>query len=690
MNRPIALSLITIVLTAVSQGQSLNIDWENRKAGACPTAVPSGGRLVVNISGVNDIIYTYDVQTQVVKSYPNDALAAGLFAPESKTASGKDCQAKIARANAALKNYQAAFDAQPALKPAKDLKTKKYVSRKLRETQEAWQKLTAAGSDYQNFLALVADLEKGVCATIGDLKESIDSLRKAASQLKELDARVGGDHTISRVVPLFAGADNDLTITINEEIPSGPDQGTVVDSKTFTCSLKSDVMFLSMGPLFSSVPNRRYFPETAYPTLAPTTPGGSPTTGPGYKSLSVEGGHGVPVTGAALLNYKLPIPGLEDSPFQLAWSAGPTFRFAGQSTSASRIGFFTGLSVSLWRRLYLTPGIHWSQFADYPTSLAPRSFIPDSYPDAQLQGVNRGTVKFGIALSFKTNSFDKLDIGLRKPPAAVTTNTPAPSTESPKPPAAESPKPPAAESPKPPVADPPKPSKETVANTPDPAKAVDDFGKEFGKKPGTAAPSPPAKEQPKTDETTKPAVELAAPVAATLASSATFDGSACPVGGPKPTYATAPDQSAFSVIWTDFVTTSTKSADCQVRVAVKIPAGYQVALLGADYRGARELAKGDRMTVSVQQSMIGKSGSTLAVHDTVEWTGPKSGPVRIRPVAVSPKWSACGEDVTLVFRVQLGLTTTGTSALAQVDSLDFNLGNDDHFSLRACGTKGRP
>lgn len=163
-----------------------------------------------------------------------------------------------------------------------------------------------------------------------------------------------------------------------------------VKTKTFTFA-GVDVLTLSAGALFSRIPDRTY--------EARKVPGSE------LNQLTVEGNSRATPSLVALLNYSLGSIGLDHENFGLAVSAGPVLKLGNQS-EASSFGFFTGISGHLYNRFYITPGIHFGQFADFPVGFSNGSTVPENF--GQLDPVKRWTARFGLALSFKTTDFGGL------------------------------------------------------------------------------------------------------------------------------------------------------------------------------------------------------------------------------------------------------------------------------------------
>jgi hypothetical protein len=124
------------------------------------------------------------------------------------------------------------------------------------------------------------------------------------------------------------------------------------------------------------------------------------------------------LTGIALLNYA--VPRLDSDTIGLAISTGPVLQLNTGSSDVSNLGYFAGLSVHFWRRLFLTPGWHVGQFSDFPTGLYPGDTIPQNY--GNLTGVNRWSARFAFAITYRVADLSKVI----KKPAATTSKTPPP------------------------------------------------------------------------------------------------------------------------------------------------------------------------------------------------------------------------------------------------------------------------
>lgn len=70
-------------------------------------------------------------------------------------------------------------------------------------------------------------------------------------------------------------------------------------------------------------------------------------------------------------------------------------------TDVSRAGLFGGLSLSLWKYLYLTGGAHIGQYAGFPPGFTSAGQqIPASFT-GQLTPTSRTTAKFAFGITFR-------------------------------------------------------------------------------------------------------------------------------------------------------------------------------------------------------------------------------------------------------------------------------------------------
>jgi hypothetical protein len=178
---------------------------------------------------------------------------------------------------------------------------------------------------------------------------------------------------------------NNVSVTVFEMY-----NAETVSSKTFTFP-GTDILTLSAGAMFSRIPDLSY--------EARKTPNSATNV------LTVEGDSRATPSLVALLNYSLGALRLDGDAAGLALSAGPVIRLGGKS-DASAFGFFTGLSGHLAHRFYVTPGIHFGQYSDFPVGFGNGGPVPSDF--GELTPVKRWTARFGLAVSFKTKDFSGL------------------------------------------------------------------------------------------------------------------------------------------------------------------------------------------------------------------------------------------------------------------------------------------
>ena len=256
--------------------------------------------------------------------------------------------------------------------------------------------------------------------SVAKIKTALDALTGSSSYLncragadqskdKDLAAKIEIFNNSSHSVSSEAIVDpaSDLRIDVTAFLQGRPMAKQVGDTYTVTVGTVTNQLSLSIGLLATGLQARSYSSRNSVVDGALAA-----------NRLVVENG-GVRRAGIALLNYA--VVGWGGSPAQerlgLSVSAGPTIGL-GQTGTSSAFGFFGGVTIRLWDRLFLTPGAHIGQFADFPVGLQNNSTIPTNY--GALTPVNRWTTRFGFSLTFRTNDFS----ALKKPNATTGTTTP--------------------------------------------------------------------------------------------------------------------------------------------------------------------------------------------------------------------------------------------------------------------------
>lgn len=371
----------------------ITVDWSDKTLSNAPTNVDSPMQVKLRVIKVNDFLYTYEAK---IKYDPKTAESItfdewtklGFVASKSNACNLIDAHASNA------KDMAEAF----VLKPDKD---GAYPSTPLKVSQKDWDKLEPEYQALEN-----ASKDERGCASY------IKYVGALQAQLRDLAKVSKGDHefTSDHVLP----GDGQYTIEVKESYKTKVTTGGAYTASFYA---RSSIFFLSVGYLGSQLQNRSY---------------DAVDVATGTKTLRIQGTGAWRPTAAVLLNYKLPWwPKLNGEKAGLAISVGPVFRAMSSQTgsTATNWGAFAGLSVYLWGRLVLTPGVHLGEFSDMPLGFDnnhDRS-IPAGVANP-ITGVNRWTSRFGIGITFQAADFKKA--------AALATFTPAAKEPAPDPAAA--------------------------------------------------------------------------------------------------------------------------------------------------------------------------------------------------------------------------------------------------------------
>jgi hypothetical protein len=135
----------------------------------------------------------------------------------------------------------------------------------------------------------------------------------------------------------------------------------------------------------------------------------------------------------ALTNFNLPVEPLghklsaKAGDIRLGLSIGPVIQ--NTKSDVSSFGWFFGGTISFLHRLYVTPGVHVGEFADFPLGFTANQQIPANF--GTLTPVKRWTSRFAVALTIKGWDISKAIKGGTDTP--TTTPTPEPTPKSTKP-----------------------------------------------------------------------------------------------------------------------------------------------------------------------------------------------------------------------------------------------------------------
>lgn len=382
------------------------VNWKNSTI-SCPARVGFENKLPVTVLDVNDLLYQYTLEVRVAAS-PADLGAELLnaIALRSTERAGLIAKGPVETAADLIKSLKTAIEADVNLSPKP--KDGKYPSIGLAETQQAWIKIENL-EDYQELRKLVPKVET---APASDLRTEVLA---AWSKFQAFGDRVHSpQHKLTAYVALEPGASNKVTVDVRERFNSQP---TSREEKPLECTIASDVFTLSVGIAISTIAAREY----TVVHVPKTGPDGQ-TLSETYDALAVQGATNRRPVGTALFNFAVPLRELNQDSWGLAVSTGPAVRLGGVGTSSS-FGWFGGVSLHLWRYVYLMPGFHFGEFADFPVGFSQNSAVPPNFGTPV--PVKRWTAKFGFSMTFLTKSFASLKTQEAKPDASES-KTPGP------------------------------------------------------------------------------------------------------------------------------------------------------------------------------------------------------------------------------------------------------------------------
>ncbi|WP_020559690.1 DUF4360 domain-containing protein [Thiofilum flexile] len=166
-----------------------------------------------------------------------------------------------------------------------------------------------------------------------------------------------------------------------------------------------------------------------------------------------------------------------------------------------------------------------------------------------------------------------------------------------------------------------------------------------------------------------------------------YGGSGCPAGSASASI--SPDGSALSILFDSFTVEAGGSnarvgrKSCNLSIPVRVPNGFSVSLIDADYRGFVDVPRGSMARLDTEYFFAGTQGPKF----TTTFTGPYSNSYTKSHnlIATSNIWSACGASVNLRVNSGMMVRARGSSeALATVDSADFKAGVVYHLKYRTC------
>lgn len=361
--------LLSIGLASAADTPVTQVDWNTRTA-SCPAKVTQSTNVIIRLTSVNDLLIDFKTgetaQYQLrVKGSPVSIVAPeNLFLQAALVAGCTDAQ--VQSDVAAVKAIK-----DPMITPPQP--GGRFITRS--ETADAAHSHPEVG-------ALERDIANSSCADFINARAT----DPAVAWVKRLDS--AAPPSIDFNVNLEPNQNYQYTIQQSWK-------GKTVDGATLTWNCgETDILTLSAGPLITTLPYRTYNQQ-----LVPN-PGGTGT----QNVLVVSGTSNVNVLAAALLNYHFPAFPHQPQWTGLALSVGPVYAL-NSAPSVSKLGLFVGGSIQMYRSVFVTPGIHIGEFADFPAGFHSGSPIPPNF--GNLTPVTRNTAHFAIGVTFKTTTFKK-------------------------------------------------------------------------------------------------------------------------------------------------------------------------------------------------------------------------------------------------------------------------------------------
>lgn len=165
--------------------------------------------------------------------------------------------------------------------------------------------------------------------------------------------------------------------------------GTADGSKTFHFDPSFGILSSSAGFLLTRLQTRSYASATA--------PDPSDMTKT-QNVLRVDYGAGIRPALVALLTGN--VPQVNSRNFGLGISAGPVFDITNGKADTSRFGIFGGLSFRFTPWVFLTPGVHFGEFADFPQGFSHSGQVIPANTGTPTP-VKRYTARFAFGITFK-------------------------------------------------------------------------------------------------------------------------------------------------------------------------------------------------------------------------------------------------------------------------------------------------
>jgi hypothetical protein len=386
-----AVELNKCSMSGTSGFYDVALNWNN--GGITPAQAKHNGPYCFKLRNANTILYTYRFNVTEVGptgsplDILNDAIAAIKNVPKAPTPAPAAAPTLCETLSVEIENVkQAATDLDAELELLRPTKPGESVA--LEVSINEWTKVQPKFRDYESAVDRLrqALINTGPDPNCEPIKTANDLILKdyqtARGAFLRLDALVSSSHVVAFSYDVDSG--NDTKIDVDEEY-----SGKTTVTKTYHLTHGYTAITSSAGFMVTNLPARSYSsvaaPNPADPSMTQTV-------------LGVDYGRGTRLALTALLNYNLPFASQKD--FGMALSIGPVFDISNGKADTSRFGLFGGVGLRLSKWMYVTPGVHIGEFADFPQGYTRAGQV---LPTGQgtPPPVKRYTTRFAIAVTFK-------------------------------------------------------------------------------------------------------------------------------------------------------------------------------------------------------------------------------------------------------------------------------------------------
>lgn len=371
------------------------LDWND---GISPSRAFHSGTYCVHVLHVNPILYTYRItgtDLPQTSQSPLDLLVAAVTAvksipqppPPAVNAQPEPCDALAPKIEDVKQEAADLEDALAVINPKQKDKTL-HISRET--TKNAFVAISAKFTDFERAVDRLRQTLANVpyaadCEAIKAANDLIlDNYRASRQNFLNLQVRMNAPAEWATMMDVDSSAGKLIRV---EELYIG--ERTEAAAKEYKLEPGYVVITSSAGFMITQLPARSYSAVTAPNPADPTTT---------QTVLSVDNGAGTRLALTALLNYNLPFAVQKD--FGVALSVGPVFDISAGKADTSRFGLFGGVGLRLKQLMYITPGVHIGEFADFPQGFTRTGqVVPANFPTPT--PVKRWSTRFALGITFK-------------------------------------------------------------------------------------------------------------------------------------------------------------------------------------------------------------------------------------------------------------------------------------------------